>query len=113
MLLGGLLRALQALRLAGRRRAYIDGSFVTMKVVPADFDGSYDLAEVDLERLHPALREFSDQRAAQKCEFGGELFPASWEADREGRPFLEFFQRDRDGNWKGIVALDLTHGGLP
>ena len=113
ILLGGLLRALQALRAAGCRRAYIDGSFVTSKMVPADYDGCYDTTGVDFEHLHPVLQEFSDQRAAQKAEFRGELFPASWQADRHGRPFFEFFQRDRDGNAKGIVVLDLSTGGLP
>jgi len=37
-LLDGLERALHALRRAGCRRAYIDGSFVTAKQQPADFD---------------------------------------------------------------------------
>jgi len=33
-ILAGLLRALQALKAAGCRRAYVDGSFVTSKEVP-------------------------------------------------------------------------------
>jgi len=107
------MRALQALRAAGCERAYVDGSFVTAKLVPADYDGCYDLTGVDPQRLHPALGEFSDLRAAQKAEFLGELFPASWVADRQGRPYLEFFQQDRDGNPKGIIAIDLIRGGLP
>jgi hypothetical protein len=57
--------------------------------------------------------DFSNQRAAQKAEFGGELFPASWAADWQGRPYLEFFQLDRKGRPKGIIAVDLIHGGLP
>ena len=113
LLLGGLLRALQALRTAGCQRAYLDGSFVSAKAVPADYDGCYDLAGVDLERLPLALRDFSDQRAAQKAEFRGELFPASWVADWQGRPYLEFFQQDRNGNPKGIITIDLVHGGVP
>ena len=35
----GLLRALQALKAAGCQRAFVDGSFVTSKEVPGDFDG--------------------------------------------------------------------------
>jgi hypothetical protein len=113
LLLGGLARALQALRAAGCQRAYVDGSFVTAKSVPADYDGCYDLVGVDPERLHPALRDFSEQRAAQKTEFLGEMFPASWVADWRGQPYLEFFQQDRNGNRKEIIAIGLTHGGLP
>lgn len=37
-LLGGLKRALKTLRAAGCRRVYIDGSFVTAKSKPGDFD---------------------------------------------------------------------------
>jgi hypothetical protein len=112
-LLGGMLRALQALRAAGCQRAYINGSFVTAKAVPGDYDGCYDLAGVELSRLPAALQDFSNQRAAQKAAFGGELFPASWQADWQGRPYLEFFQQDRYGNPKGIIAIDLIGGGLP
>lgn len=38
-LLAGLKAALDALRTAGCQRAYIDGSFVTNKAIPGDFDG--------------------------------------------------------------------------
>jgi hypothetical protein len=37
-LLDGLQQALESLRAAGCRRLYIDGSFVTAKDEPADFD---------------------------------------------------------------------------
>lgn len=113
LLLRGLAQALRARRSAGCQRAYIDGSFVTSKSVPGDYDGCYDLAGVDPEHLHPALRDFTNRRAAQKAEFLGALFPASWVADRQGRPYLEFFQRGRDGRPKGIVVVDLVNGGLP
>ncbi len=40
--------------------------------------------------------------------FGGELFPASFVAEPEsGALFLDFFQRDRDGEPKGIIQVDL------
>ncbi len=38
-LLDGLRRAFESLHAAGCRRAYLDGSFVTEKDVPGDFDG--------------------------------------------------------------------------
>lgn len=46
-LLAGLKAALDALRTAGCRRAYIDGSFVTAKAMPADFDGCWETEGVD------------------------------------------------------------------
>jgi hypothetical protein len=37
----------------------------------------------------------------------GELFIAGAQADPGGTLFRDFFQMDRDGNAKGIVAIDL------
>jgi hypothetical protein len=59
----------------------------------------------------PELLTFSDGRAAQKARYGGELYPAEWPADTDGTTYLDFFQRDRLKQQKGIIALDLT--GLP
>ena len=54
----------------------------------------------------PVLLDFKNKRAAQKAKYGGELFPASISADGY-RTYLEFFQIDRNGKEKGIVAIDL------
>jgi hypothetical protein len=107
-LLDGLRRALESLRAARCRRAYIDGSFVTAKEGPGDFDGCWEIAGVDSGLLDPVLLQFSDARAAQKERFGGELFPAEAIADPDGTRFLGYFQRDKlTGEPKGIVALNL------
>src|SRR6266542_2997918 len=111
-LLAGLKAALDALRAAGCRRAYIDGSFVTAEEAPGDFDGCWEVDGVDLARLDPVLKTFANLRAAQKRKYGGELFPADAPADLDGTNFLNFFQRDRaTGAPKGILAIDLV--GLP
>jgi len=114
-LLAGLKSALDALRRAGCAHAYIDGSFVTNKPTPNDVDACWDPAGVDfglLDRLEPALLDWSGRRAAQKAKFGGELFVASMVAGPSGVTFLDFFQHDRQtGVPKGIIAIDL--GGLP
>jgi hypothetical protein len=39
--------------------------------------------------------------------YGGELFLASTIADAQGQIFLEFFQKDRNGNPKGIIEIAL------
>lgn len=107
-LLGGLLEALENLRTAGCRHAYVDGSFVTAKETPGDFDACWEIADVDAARLDPVLLEFGNARAAQKERFRGELFPAEAIADPDGTRFLDYFQRDRlNREPKGIVALDL------
>src|SRR5438067_1088535 len=78
-LLAGLKAALDALRAAGCRRAYPDGSFVTAKGEPNDVDVCWEVAGVDfdrLEQLEPALLDWSNRRAGQKARFGSELFIA-------------------------------------
>lgn len=107
-LLAGLKRALDALRIANCSTVFVDGSFVTAKEFPGDFDACWNMEGVVVERLDPVLLIFDNFRAAQKAKFRGELFPAQWQADPTGRVYLEFFQidKERDG-LKGIIALDL------
>ena len=107
-LLTGLREALISLRKAGCRTAYVDGSFVTAKKEPGDFDACWDAVGVKPDALDSTLLDFSEQRRAQKERFGGELFPADIAAGPAGTRFLDYFQRDRDtGDPKGIVELDL------
>lgn len=110
-LIAGLEISMQQLQNAGCLTIYIDGSFVTDKLVPGDFDACWETTGVDIPKLQllaPALFDFSAKRAAQKAKYGGELFPAGWPADTTGTLFLDFFQQDRDGNSKGIIAIDLS-----
>ncbi len=110
-LLDGLLDALRSLKGAECATAYLDGSLVTSKDHPGDFDACWESDGVILNRLDPELLTFSDGRAAQKARYGGELYPAEWPSDADGTTYLDFFQRDRLKQKKGIIAIDLT--GLP
>ena len=107
MLLAGLRAALLSLRDAGCRRVYVDGSFVTAKEQPGDFDGCWEIDGVDPDKLDPVLLEFANRRATQKAKYHGELFLADAAADPAGTRFIDFFQRDKDGQPKGTIALDL------
>lgn len=107
-LLDGLRRALLDLRAAGCTIAHVDGSFVTAAQNPGDFDGCWDLAEVDLRRLEPTLFDFDFARRAQKRRYGGEMFPSSFPIGPNGESALHFFQHDtRTDRIKGIVAVDV------
>jgi hypothetical protein len=110
-LLAGLKRACEPLEQAGCQRIYIGGSFATNKEFPGDFDVCWEDDNVDfvkLKDLDPVLLNFDNNQAAQKAKYGGELFPASLETNFNGKTHLEFFQQDRDGNAKGIIAIDLS-----
>lgn len=99
----GLLAAAEALQLAGCHRLYLDGSFVTGKEHPSDFDGCWEPDGVDSRLLDPVLLDFKNGRAAQKQKYRGELFITT-----PAVPFLEFLQVEKlTGVPKGIVGVAL------
>jgi hypothetical protein len=85
---------------------WLNGSFVTAKDEPGDFDAVWDPTGVDTDRLDPIFFDLADGRGAQKDRFGGELLPDVVETG-SGLRFTEFFQRDRSGEAKGIIVLEL------
>ena len=107
-LLAGLRAALENLKAAGCRTVYLNGSFVTSKEIPNDYDACWEARGVAAGILDPVLLTFDPGRVTQKAKFRGELFPASAVADARGLSFLDFFQTDKDtGEPKGIIAMDL------
>ncbi|MCU1497829.1 MAG: hypothetical protein JWM47_1782 [Acidimicrobiales bacterium] len=105
-LLDGLNEAIALLEAAGCRQLWLNGSFVTAKDEPGDFDACWDTDGVDLDLIEPVLLDLSNGRTAQKSRFGGELFPNVVEAG-SGLVFAEFFKNDRDTGRKGIVVIAL------
>jgi hypothetical protein len=91
----GLAAALLKLGIAGCRRVIIGGSFVTTKEKPNDFDGWYEDFGLDPNILDPLFVENVND---QQIVFGGRLFDLP---SYEG-----FFQTDREGRPKGVIALD-------
>jgi len=89
---------------------WLNGSFVTAKEEPGDFDCVWSPAGVDrlrLEAAAPELLDLTDHRSAQKRRFGGEFLPNVIEG-ASGQQFARFFQTDRDGTLKGILIIDPT-----
>jgi len=107
----GLKKAIEQLKAAGCRTIYINGSFVTQKPEPKDFDACWDFEGVDINYLRreaPVLLNLYDKRAAQKAKYGGELFPSDLVVDEAGTSAFDLFQVDINSNRKGIIAIDLT-----
>src|SRR3546814_5708064 len=80
----GITEVAETLRRAGCRVMFLDGSFVTDKELPEDFDGCWDAHGVNATALDPVLLDFEDSRARQKEKFGGEMFVANWPATAPG-----------------------------
>lgn len=109
-LLDGLVDGLAVLAQANCSLVWLDGSFVTDKDEPGDFDCVWSPTGVDrqlLEHIAPELLDLTNHRAAQKIRFGGEFLPNVTEG-ASGQQFAAFFQTDRDGTSKGIVIIDPT-----
>jgi hypothetical protein len=108
-LFDGLVVAAGKLRLAGCSIIYLDGSYVTGKPIPGDFDACWDPSGVDPTKLDPVFLEFANGRAAQKAAFKGEFFPSSMMCADVGQTFVDFFRLDRfTGKQKGIISIPLS-----
>lgn len=106
-MLAGLRSALLSLQNAGCQTVYLDGSFVTSKTNPADYDGLWNSDGVILDLLDPILLDFTNKQARQKKNFGGELFP-NLPAEQAKLALFDLFQIDKTtGRKKGIVAINL------
>jgi hypothetical protein len=115
LLYNGLVRGLENLFLSGCPQVYLDGSYVTAKPIPNDYEVCWDMTFVDPALLDPVFFDFSNGRYNQKQKYLGEFFPAAIVEGVSGKPFLDFFQTDKStGKQKGIVRLTnhLKKGGL-
>jgi len=105
----GLVLASGRLQIAGCPAIYLDGSYVTGKPKPSDFDACWDPTGVDPAKIDKLFLEFANGRRAQKAAFKGEFFPSSMMCADVGRAFLDFFQMDRfTGREKGIISISLA-----
>ncbi len=102
-------QAIHDLRAYGCKTVYVDGSFVTRKQTPRDYDCCWDLDGVRMGELKRNLSPFANFRSgriAQKVKYKGEFFPSDSPADAKATPYLRYFQKDkRTGKPKGIIVL--------
>lgn len=103
LLLEGFQRGAENLFKAGCTAIYLDGSFVTSKPHPGDFDACWDPENVNPELLDPILLVYKPPRSEQKEKYQGEFIPNLKTSDGQ---FLDFFQniRDIEGK-KGIIKI--------
>jgi len=107
-LFDGLRQGVEALRHAGCKTVYVDGSFVTGKPEPGDYDACWDTTGVEETKLDRVFLDFSNKRERQKRKLLGEFFPSGARADGH-RTFVEYFQNDRyTDEPKGIIRVQLT-----
>lgn len=113
-LFSGFKKSLSNLFTAGCQEIFLDGSFVTAKPKPKDYEVAWDPRFVDPDRLDPVFLDFSQGTIFQKAKYLGEFFPSTAIEAKSGKVFLEFFQQEKDtGIKKGIIRLQnyLKKGG--
>lgn len=106
-LLQGLRDALEHLKEAGCRRVFIDGSFITFRKHPADWDACWLIDNVDFEKLDPLIIDESFHHEKRKRRYLGDLFLHS--PRLPGGNWVRRFQIDKNGNKKGILVIDLEN----
>lgn len=108
-LFNGLIKALSELKKSGCKMVYIDGSFITSKPIPRDYDACWKTNGVNADNLDPVFLDFSHGRKNQKEKYGGEFFPAHSIADGLNN-YIDFFQVEKEGGGKkGIIKINLEN----
>jgi hypothetical protein len=91
---------------AGSPQIYLDGSYVTAKPEPGDYDALWDRRFVDPFMLDPLFLQLVHGTGGQKAKYLGEFFPSAAVEAKSGKPFMEFFRTDRlTGAGKGIIRI--------
>ena len=87
---------------------FLDGSFVTDKPEPGDFDLCWVIDGVDEQKVDPIVRNTRQFRQQQKDKYGGEFYPAWTRTIDDKGSFFNFFQTDKfTGQKKGIVSINI------
>ena len=106
ILFGGLKCALDNLFISGCPQVFLDGSYVTAKPDPNDYDALWDRRFVDPSMLDPVFLDFTYGTDPQKAKYLGEFFPVSAIEGGSRRSFWEFFQLEKQtGSPKGIIRI--------
>lgn len=103
----GFVRGATDLFQCGCSHLFLNGSFITQKELPDDFDCCWDEKGVNAGLLDLVLMDFDNKQRAQKEKYFGEFFPANNFAKDKAASFLQLFQRDKStGQPKGILRIN-------
>ena len=105
-LMKGLERVVRKARKIGASRLYLDGSFVTDKKEPRDWDAVLVLSPG--ARIGSKEAQTLTGREVMKKRFGGDLFTVMEEDAEILKHYVEgVFSHDRDGRAKGLLIVEL------
>ena len=96
------------MRSAGCHTFHLDGSYITNKDHPDDYDALWDTRGVDTSLIHPCLLAYPKDRDAIKDRFGGDIFPDHAIPEGSISFYLDRFQRETREDVprrKGIIRV--------
>lgn len=106
-----LLILIDDLKKIGCRIIYIDGSFITKKILPHDVDICWESKGVNLNNAKinmPELWDMNFPRIKQQNKYHADIFPSDFYESSTSLYFLDFFQVDKNtGYKKGIIKLKI------
>jgi hypothetical protein len=107
----GLKRLVRDLKLIDCKAFFVDGSFVTSKILPRDIDVCWDERDINeilvIEKMPILMEQFP--RREQKKRYRCEIMPAYFIDIESGLFFLDYFQKDNDlDRGKGIVQINIS-----
>jgi hypothetical protein len=103
----GIIPLMADLRAIACKSLYLDGSYVTNKIIPNDFDACWDNRGLNLAEVKQKF-PFLWNPIFSKKKYGGDVFPAFIKETRSGILFIDFFQTHKmTGLKKGIIKLNL------
>src|SRR5258706_12590071 len=82
----GLEKALANLFGSGCPQIFLDGSFITAKPFPGDYELVWDARFVDPAMLDPVFLDFTSGTFYQKQKYLGEFFPSTYIEAGSGKP---------------------------
>jgi hypothetical protein len=97
----GLTKLVKTLKTAGCKTLYLNGSYITNKLEPNDYDAVWEYEGVD-NTIDPLIRDGLDNITIKR-KYGGDIFchmPKYFN-------YIEYFQTDWRGIPKGIIRIDL------
>lgn len=85
---------------------FLDGSYVTAKPNPGDYDVAWNVQGVNPRDIDPIFLVFDNLREAQKKKYLGEYLPIIFSPIAATSETFRLFQRDKlTGNPKGIIRI--------
>lgn len=112
ILMKGLYEVIQVLKQCGCEAIFIDGSMVTDKLEPDDWDACFKGNGEVIKQLYAIdadlVLDDSAKRDRQKAKYKGELYPPYAQAERDVC-YIDFFQRVKGcKRKKGIIKIELS-----